>query len=25
VDSIFHIHFTVDSFGWELLFVKYLG
>jgi len=25
LDSIFHIHFTMDSFGWELLFVKYLG
>ena len=24
-DSIFHIHFTMDGFGWELLFVKNLG
>jgi hypothetical protein len=24
-DSILHIHFTVNSFGWELFFVEDLG
>jgi len=25
LDSILHIHFTVNSFGWELFFVEDLG